>query len=116
MIRLERLLKACVQGGASDLHLVAGSAPALRVNGSIIRVKTKELDGSQIKKMCYSVLTDSQRSTFENEKEIDFSFGIKGIARFRVNYFYQRGHLSAVFRKVPLSVPEAFKFRSTPCG
>ena len=105
MINLERLLKVCVQGGASDLHLVVGSAPALRVEGKIVRVKTKELDGSQIKKICYSVLTDTQRSHFENKKEIDFSFGIKGIARFRVNYFYQRGQISAVFRKVPLSVP-----------
>ena len=106
MMNLERLLKACVQGGGSDLHLVVGSPPALRVNGNIVRVKTQELDGSQIKKMCYSVLTDSQRSTFENEKEIDFSFGIKGIARFRVNYFYQKGHVSGVFRRVPLLVPE----------
>ncbi len=106
MITLERLLKACVQGGASDLHLVEGSAPALRVNGSIIRVKTEELLGPDIKKICYSVLTDAQRSTFENKKEIDFSFGIKGIARFRVNYFYQKGCVSAVFRRIPLSVPE----------
>lgn len=106
MISLESLLKACVQGGGSDLHLVVGSAPALRINGRIIKVRGKEFNGAQIKTMCYSILTDAQKGVFENKRELDFSFGIKNIARFRANYFFQRGQVSAAFRKVPLSVPK----------
>ena len=102
---LHKLLKATVQSDASDLLLVEGSAPALRVNGRVVRVKADALTGSAVKHLCYSVLTDEQRKCFENQKEIDFSLSIKEIARFRVNYFYQRGYVSGAFRKVPLSVP-----------
>ena len=102
---LHKLLKATVQSDASDLLLVEGSAPALRVNGRVVRVKADPLTGSAVKHLCYSVLSDEQRKHFENHKEIDFSLSIKEIARFRVNYFYQRGYVSGAFRKVPLSVP-----------
>ena len=106
MISLQQLLKACVTEGASDLHLVAGSSPALRVDGRIIKVKSKELSPEEVQQLCYSLLTEGQKSYFEEHREIDFSFGVKKIARFRVNYFYQKGMISAAFRRIPLDVPK----------
>ena len=106
MISLHQLLKATVKQGASDLHLVANSPPVLRVDGRIVRVKTRDLTGEEIKQLCYSVLTDLQKSRFEEEKELDFSFGIKNMARFRVNLFYQKGVISGVFRRITNEIPE----------
>ena len=106
MITLQQLLKACVKQNASDLHIVAGSPPVLRVEGKIVRVKTEELSADEARKLCYSILTDSQKSRFEATKELDFSFGVKNMARFRANLFFQRGVVSGAFRRVPLEVPE----------
>lgn len=106
MITLHQLLKAAVKQGASDLHIVAGSPPVLRIDGRIVRVKTKDLSGEDTRKLCYSILTDSQKSLFEENKELDFSFGIKSMARFRGNLFFQRGAVSGVFRRIPLEIPD----------
>ena len=106
MITLHQLLKAAVKQGASDLHIVAGSAPVLRVEGRIVRVKSEDLTPDQTRQICYSILTDTQKSRFEATKEIDFSFGIKSMARFRANLFFQRGAVSGVFRRIPLDIPD----------
>ncbi|MCB0411686.1 MAG: type IV pilus twitching motility protein PilT [Bdellovibrionales bacterium] len=106
---LHQLLKAAVKQGASDLHIVAGSPPVLRVSGKIVRVKANELTAEESRKVCYSILTDSQKARFEATKELDFSFGIKDMARFRVNLFFQRGAVSGVFRRIPLEVPDVEK-------
>ncbi len=106
MITLQQLLKACVKQNASDLHIVAGSPPVLRVEGKIVRVKTEELSADDARKLCYSILTDAQKSRFEATKELDFSFGVKNMARFRANLFFQRGVVSGAFRRVPLEVPD----------
>lgn len=106
MITLHQLLKAAVKQGASDLHIVAGSPPVLRVDGRIVRVKTPELTAEDTRKLCYSILTDSQKGKFEAVKELDFSFGIKSMARFRANMFFQRGAVSGVFRRIPYEIPE----------
>jgi twitching motility protein PilT len=106
MISLHQLLKAAVKQGASDLHIVAGSPPVLRVEGRIVRVKSSDLSADQTKQICYSILTDAQKSRFEATKELDFSFGIKAMARFRANLFFQRGAVSGVFRRIPLDIPE----------
>lgn len=106
MINLQQLLKTVVKQGASDLHLVAGSPPALRIDGRIVRVKSRDLTPDETRKLCYSVLTDEQKAYFEEQKELDFSFGIKGMARFRVNLMFQRGAVSGVFRRVPFEVPD----------
>ena len=105
MITLLQLLKFAADQGASDLHLVAGSQPALRVNGRIVRVKTEPLTKEQIRKLCYSVLSDMQKSRFEEGRELDFSFDVKNLARFRANYFFQKGAVSGVFRRVPVLIP-----------
>ena len=106
MVTLQQLLKSAVKQDASDLHIVAGSPPVLRVDGRIVRVKTPELSGEDTRRLCYSILTDEQKSKFEEGKDIDFSFGVRGIARFRANYFYQRSMVSGVFRRIPFEIPD----------
>ena len=105
MVSLLQLLKFATDQGASDLHIVAGSQPSLRVNGRIVRVKTETMNKEATRKLCYSVLSDSQKAKFEEEKELDFSFEVKNMARFRANLFFQRGAVSGVFRKVPVVMP-----------
>jgi twitching motility protein PilT len=106
MITLQQLLKAAVKQNASDLHIVAGAQPSLRVDGQIMRVKADVLNPDDTRKLCYSILTDAQKNKFETTKELDFSFGIKDLARFRANYFFQKGSVSGVFRRVPTAIPE----------
>lgn len=105
MITLHQLLKAAIKQNASDVHIVAGSPPVLRVEGRIVRVKSEDLTPDDTRKLCYAVLTDSQKSRFESTRELDFSFGIKEMARFRANLFFQRGAVSGVFRRIPMEVP-----------
>lgn len=106
MITLHQLLKAAVKQGASDLHIVAGSPPVLRVESRIVRVRSADLTPEQTRQICYSILTDAQKSRFEATKELDFSFGIKSMARFRANLFFQRGAVSAVFRRISIDIPD----------
>jgi twitching motility protein PilT len=106
MITLQQLLKAAVKQRASDLHIVTGSQPVLRVDGQIVRVKSEVLSSEDAQKLCYSILTEAQKNRFESTRELDFSFGIKDLARFRANYFFQKGSVSAVFRRVPSDIPE----------
>jgi twitching motility protein PilT len=114
MASLLQLLKFATEQGASDLHLVAGSQPALRVNGRIVRIKSDTLTKETTRKLCYSVLSDYQKSRFEEEKELDFSFDVKNMARFRANYFFQKNAVSGVFRRVPVSVPNFQDLGLTP--
>jgi twitching motility protein PilT len=106
MITLLQLLKFATDQGASDLHIVAGSQPALRVNGRIVRVKAEALTKEQTRRLCYSVLSDNQKSRFEESHEMDFSFDVKNLARFRANFFFQKGAVSGVFRRVPVIIPK----------
>lgn len=106
MITLLQLLKFATDQGASDLHVVAGSQPAVRLNGKILRVKSEVLTKETTRKICYSVLSDTQKSRFEELHELDFSFDVKNIARFRANYFFQKGAVSGVFRRVPTLMPK----------
>ncbi len=115
MITLLQLLKFATDQGASDLHLVAGSQPALRVNGKILRVRSEPLNKEMTRKLCYSVLNDSQKSKFEEAHELDFSFDVKNMARFRANYFMQKGMVSGVFRRVPVTIPK-FQDLGLPSG
>ncbi len=83
-LSMEILLRKVVETGASDLHITAGSPPMIRVHGRLIPIEgMPTLSPSDTKRLCYSILTDSQRQRLEEELELDFSFGIKGLARFR---------------------------------
>lgn len=105
MISLLQLLKLASDQKASDLHIVAGSPPCLRIEGKIVRVKTESLTPEQTRHLCYSVLKDQQKSRFEASKELDFSFDVKDLARFRGNYFFQKNAVSGVFRRIPSEIP-----------
>lgn len=90
---------------ASDMHLTVGSPPTFRVNGRVVRAKTNTLTPAETKELCYSVLTDYQKALFEENKQLDFSFGIKELARFRANLFMQRGTVAGAFRFIPFQIP-----------
>jgi twitching motility protein PilT len=103
-INLQQLLKAMVEKGASDLHLTTGSPPQLRIDGDLVPLRTNNLSPVETKQLCYSVLTDSQKLRFEEDLELDFSFGVRGMARFRGNLFMQRGAVGGAFRTIPFNI------------
>ncbi|MGK5085924.1 PilT/PilU family type 4a pilus ATPase [Bdellovibrionota bacterium FG-2] len=105
-IGLTTLLKAMVDQDASDLHITVGVPPELRIQGKVLRVKTDTLTAADTQELCYSVLTEDQKAAFKRDQELDFSFGVKDIARFRGNLFIQKSHIGGVFRKIPLTIPE----------
>jgi twitching motility protein PilT len=103
-LNLQQLLKAMVEKGASDLHLTTGSAPQLRIDGDLVPLRTNPLTPVEAKQLCYSVLTDSQKLRFEEDQELDFSFGVRGLSRFRGNLFLQRGAVGGAFRTIPFNI------------
>ncbi|QDG49933.1 PilT/PilU family type 4a pilus ATPase [Persicimonas caeni] len=104
MANLHQLLKIMVDKGSSDLHVTVGSPPQLRIDGTLVPLKTKKLSPQETRQLCYSVLTDSQKQKFETDSELDLSFGVKGLSRFRGNIFMQRGAVAGVFRKIPFEI------------
>jgi len=104
-INLRALLEEMIEKDASDLHVVAGERPKLRVDGDIVNASTEEvLTPKDTLSLAYSVLTENQKKRFETENELDFSFGIQNLARFRGNCFKQRGCVSVVIRQIPFTV------------
>ncbi len=104
MINLHQLLKAMIEKGASDLHVTTGSPPQLRIDGRLTPLKMPPLTPQDTKQACYSILTDAQKHKFEESNELDLSFGVKGLARFRANIFVQRGAVAAAFRTIPFKI------------
>jgi twitching motility protein PilT len=104
MANLHQLLKAMVEKAASDLHITTGSAPQLRIDGRLVPLKTAALSPVETKQLCYSILTDAQKHKFEEESELDLSFGVKGLSRFRANVFMQRGAVAGAFRTIPFKI------------
>ena len=104
MPNLHQLLKAMVEKGSSDLHITTGSPPQLRIDGALVPLKTPPLTPVETKQLCYSILADAQKHKFEEENELDLSFGVKGLSRFRANLFMQRGAVAAAFRTIPFKI------------
>ena len=104
MANLHQLLKAMVEKGASDLHITTGSPPQLRIDGKLVPLKTGALSPVETKQLCYSILTDAQKHKFEEESELDLSFGVKALSRFRANIFMQRGAVAGAFRTIPFKI------------
>ena len=104
MANLHQLLKAMVEKGASDLHITTGSPPQLRIDGKLVPLKTAPLTPVETKQLCYSILTDAQKHKFEEESELDLSFGVKALSRFRANVFLQRGAVAGAFRTIPFKI------------
>ncbi len=103
-VSLSELLKRMMEMGGSDLHLTTKSPPQVRVHGKLQPLDLPTLTPAESKQLAYSVMTDAQKHRFEENLELDFSFGLKGLARFRANVFNQRGAVAAVFRIIPFEI------------
>jgi twitching motility protein PilT len=101
MATLPELLRTLVEFSGSDLHVTTETPPQIRVHGKLQTLDLPPLGPADTKALAYSVLTDAQKKRFEETLELDFSFGIRGIARFRCNVFNQRGAVAAVYRVIP---------------
>src|SRR5437660_3450077 len=106
-LSLSDLLKKLIEVGGSDLHLTTNTPPQVRVDGHLRPIEgARTLTSADTKSLAYSVLTDAQKHRFEEALELDFSFGVRGLARFRVNGFHQRGAVGAVFRAIPYEIKD----------
>ncbi|MFL6256964.1 MAG: type IV pilus twitching motility protein PilT [Pyrinomonadaceae bacterium] len=104
-LSLSDLLKKLIEMGGSDLHLTTNTPPQVRVDGHLRPIEgVRTLSSADTKSLAYSVLTDAQKHRFEEALELDFSFGVRGLSRFRANLFNQRGAVGAVFRAIPYEI------------
>jgi len=122
---MEDLLKQTAERKASDLHLNAGMPPQLRINGKLVLIDSECLTPKIVRDLAYSILTKEQIETFETKKELDLSFGIENLGRFRFNVFYQRGAVGVAVRCIAYEIPSfeelglpeiAKKFADSPKG
>jgi twitching motility protein PilT len=103
-VTLSDLLKKMLELNGSDLHITTNSPPQIRIHGHMTPLDLPPLNPAETKQLAYSVMTDAQKHRFEEDFELDFSFGLKGLARFRANVFNQRGATAAVFRVIPFEI------------
>jgi len=104
MTALYDLLKMMIEKNASDLHVTTGSPPRLRIDGKLVNIDHPPLTPADTKGLCYSILTDAQKHRYEENNELDLSFGVKGLSRFRANIFMQRGAVAGAFRTIPYEI------------
>ena len=104
MVTLEELLRIMIERKASDLHVSAGSPPRIRIDGKLVPTEHEMLDPETTQKLVYSILDNDQIARFEADLELDMSFGISGIGRFRTNVFLQRGAVGAAIRVIPYEI------------
>src|SRR5512134_240904 len=104
MANMHQLLKAMIEKGASDLHITTGTAPQLRIDGKLHPLRMPPLSPPETKQLCYSVLTDAQKHRFEEMNELDLSFSVQKLSRFRANVFVQRGNVAGAFRAIPFKI------------
>ncbi|MCC7055361.1 MAG: type IV pilus twitching motility protein PilT [Gemmatimonadaceae bacterium] len=114
-LNLRALLEEVIDREASDLHITVGERPMLRVDGDIVPARTPHvLSGKDTLQLAYSVLTEGQKKRFELDDELDFSFGIAALARFRGNLFKQRGQVAMVVRRIPMIIPTCEELKLLP--
>ncbi len=111
---IKKLLQSVVSHGASDLHLVSRSEPQIRMSGALKPVNLPVLTGDDIEEMCYSLLTEKQKQTFEEHNELDFALEIPGMGRFRGNYYKTMGDIAAAFRVIPIVIPSLDDLNAPP--
>ena len=104
MAKIDPFFKLMNEQGASDLHLVAGSQPILRVHGDMERIKYKALDNDELKAMLYEIAPENKIKVFEETGDVDFAYEIPNLARYRANYFQQKWGVGAVFREIPSTI------------
>jgi twitching motility protein PilT len=114
-----------VEKGASDMHITTNTPPLLRIDGNIVPLKLPPLGPVESKQLCFSVLTEEQRAQFEKHNELDLSFGVKSLSRFRANIYMQRGAVAGAFRTIPFRIlgfdelglpPVVAEFANKPSG
>ena len=103
-LSIQNLLQEMVQKGGTDLHITTQAPPTIRIHGKLQPLSYPPLTPAETKQIIYAILTDAQKHRFEEDLELDFSFGIKGIARFRANVFMQRGAVAGAFRLIPYEI------------
>lgn len=103
-VSITSLLKLMVDVQASDLHLTAGAAPQLRIDGLMRPVQMPALSPPQVQELCFSILKEKHRALFEQNREVDLSFGVQNLARFRANVFTERGSVAGAFRRIPYQI------------
>lgn len=111
---IDDLLRLTVERKASDLHLTAGLPPMIRVDGVLHPLEFTPLTPQDTQRLIYDILTEEQITTFETQKELDFSYGVRGIRRFRVNVYRQRGAIAAAVRAIPDRIPSFEELRLPP--
>lgn len=104
MVTLRDLLEEMVKKGASDLHLTVGTPPQLRIDGKLTRTDHDVLTAETTMKLAYSIMNDKQRKKFEEKNELDLSFGLENLSRFRCNIFMQRGNMAVAIRQIPFKI------------
>jgi twitching motility protein PilT len=104
MVTLRELLEEMVKRNASDLHLTVGTPPQLRIDGSLTRTSHDVLTSEMTMKLAYSIMNEKQRKKFEEKNELDLSFGIENLSRFRCNVFMQRGNVAVAIRQIPFKI------------
>jgi twitching motility protein PilT len=124
-LSMRNLLRRMVEKGASDLHLTAGAPPCFRIDGAIVPERSAPLAPHDAQSLVYAVLDDQQKAEFERTNELDLSFGVPGLARFRGNLFMQRGTVAGAFRQIPFKIlsfdelglpPVVAEFANRPSG
>ncbi|MDP2924288.1 MAG: type IV pilus twitching motility protein PilT [Candidatus Omnitrophota bacterium] len=105
MVNINTLLKLTMERAASDLHITFNSAPVLRIDGKLLITDLPVLTSETTKALIYSILNDEQKSLFEKDKELDFSFALPDMDRFRINIHYQKGNVEGAFRRIPKKIP-----------
>lgn len=104
VVPLQQLLKTMVEYGGTDLHITTDTAPQIRIDGRMVPLKLPPLDSAQSRWLCYSVMTDQQKHRLEEDLEVDFSFGLQGVSRFRANVYNQKGATAGAFRTIPENI------------
>ncbi len=107
MAKIDAFFKLMNEQGASDLHLISGQPPALRIRGDIERIKYKVLDNDDLRSMLYEITPEHKIKSFEETGDVDFAYEIPGLARYRANFFMQRRGVGAVFREIPSTIMSA---------
>jgi len=105
VISLRELLELMAEKKASDLHLTVGSPPQLRIDGRLVKIDAEYLTADATKKLAYSIMNERHRKKFEERSELDLSFGIENLSRFRCNVFMQRGNVAVAIRQIPFRIP-----------
>src|SRR5437899_1474952 len=106
MPSMDAFLREMIERKASDLHLTTDSPPVIRLHGELVPLAHPPLSSNDTKQLCYSLLTEAQKKKFEEESELDFSFGVKGVSRFRGNLYLQKGAVGGAFRMIPHETPQ----------